>query len=111
MHRACGETQRSCGKQMATLVKDCGTYCSSRTQVAHSELNLSTNILTPVPWPKALDVFLGQRSEQYFSLSRGSHGASELPISLYVAIIDKPVHGSIPDADHKAECRFNRRDP
>jgi hypothetical protein len=30
---------------------------------------------------EALDFFLGQQSEQHFSLSPGSRGASELPIS------------------------------
>jgi hypothetical protein len=66
---------------MATLVKDCAAYRCSRIQVTHPECNPSTIISTRIPWPKELDVFLGQRSEQDFSLSRGSRGASELPIA------------------------------
>jgi hypothetical protein len=88
---------------MATLVKDCGGYLSLPILATHLECNPSTNILTRIPGAKALDFFLGQRSEQHFSLSLGSRGAGELPISFQVPIVDKPIHGSIPDAGREAK--------
>jgi hypothetical protein len=90
---------------MAALVKDCGGYRSSPIRVTHPKCNLSASILTRIPWPKAFDLFLGQRSEQHFSLSSGGRGANEHPISLQVLIIDKPVHDSTPDAAPRSKIQ------
>ena len=99
VYSAGGETQRSCDTQMTALVKDCDGYRFSSIQVIHPEYDPSTNILTRIPWPKALGLFFGQRSEQHFSLSACSRGASKPAISSYVLLIDKPVHDSTPHDD------------